>query len=44
MVLEFVIIIALYRAFTNPEHLAFYGAVLGLNFIGLYLTGSYSSF
>ncbi len=44
MVIEFVILIALYRIFTNPEHLSLYAAVIALNFMGLYLTGSYSSF
>lgn len=44
MIIEFVVIIALYRAFTNSELSAFYFAVIGLNFIGLYLTASFSSF
>ncbi|XOQ44096.1 MAG: O-antigen ligase family protein [Clostridium sp.] len=44
MVIEFVVLIALYRIFTNPELSAFYFAVIGLNFIGLYLTASFSSF
>lgn len=44
MIIEFVIIIAIYRVFTNAELNAFYFAVIGLNFIGLYLTASFSSF
>lgn len=44
MIIEFVVLIALYRIFTNPELSAFYLAVIGLNFIGLYLTASFSSF
>ena len=44
MIIEFVVLIALYRVFTNPELSAFYFAVIGLNFIGLYLTASFSSF
>lgn len=44
MIIEFVVIIALYRIFTNTELSAFYFAVIGLNFIGLYLTASFSSF
>ena len=44
MIIEFVVLIAVYRIFTNPELSAFYLAVIGLNFIGLYLTASFSSF
>ena len=44
MIIEFVVLIALYRIFTNPELSAFYFAVIGLNFIGLYLTASFSAF
>jgi O-antigen ligase len=44
MIIEFVVLIALYRIFTNPELSAFYYMVMGLNFIGLYLTASFSSF
>lgn len=44
MIIEFIVIIALYRIFTNPEHMSFYAAVIGLNLIGLYLTASCSSF
>lgn len=44
MIIEFVVIIALYRIFTNPDHINFYAAVIGLNLIGLYLTASCSSF
>ena len=44
MIIEFVVMIALYRIFTNSELSAFYFAVIGLNFIGLYLTASFSAF
>lgn len=44
MIIEFVVIIALYRIFTNPDLSAFYFAVIGLNMIGLYLSASFSSF
>lgn len=44
MIIEFVVLVALYRIFTNSELSAFYFAVIGLNLIGLYLTASFSSF
>lgn len=44
MMIEFVILIAVYRIFTNPRKISFYGAVIGFNFVGLYLTASCSSF
>jgi O-antigen ligase len=44
MIIEFVVIIALYRIFTNPEKQAFYFAVIGCNLAGLYLCASMSSF
>jgi O-antigen ligase len=43
MMIEFVVIIALYRIFTNPDRAPFYAAVIGVNFAGLYLTASCSS-
>jgi O-antigen ligase len=43
MVLEFVILIALYRIFTNPKLTAFYLMIISLNFFGIYLTASFSS-
>ncbi len=43
MMIEFMVVIALYRIFTNPSRTTFYAAVLGANFVGLYLTGSCSS-
>mgnify|MGYP000902494158 FL=1 len=43
MIIEFIMIIALYRMFTNTDLAAFYASVIGLNFIGLYLTASFSS-
>lgn len=44
MIIEFVVLIALYRIFTNPDLAAFYFTVIGLNLIGLYLTASFSAF
>lgn len=44
MIIEFVVIIALYRIFTNPQKQAFYFAVIGFNLVGLYLSASMSSF
>lgn len=44
MIIEFVVIIALYRIFTNPRMKLFYMAVIGLNLIGLYLSASVSAF
>ena len=43
MILEFVILIALYRIYTNPKLKAFYLIVIGLSFFGIYLTASFSS-
>ena len=43
MMIEFVVLIALYRIFTNPKRTPFYTAVIGVNFMGLYLTASLSS-
>lgn len=43
MMIEFTVIIALYRIFTNPRRTPFYAVVMGANFVGLYLTGSCSS-
>ena len=43
MMIEFTVIIALYRVFTNPRRTPFYAVVMGANFVGLYLTGSCSS-
>jgi len=44
MMIEFVIIIAMYRIFTNPRMKKLYLAVIGLNLIGLYLCASLSAF
>lgn len=44
MMVEFVVLIALYRIFTNSKRTSLYAAVIGLNFVGLYLTASCSSF
>lgn len=44
MMIEFVVAIALYRIFTNPERTPFYVLVIGANLIGLYLSASCSSF
>lgn len=43
MMIEFIVVIALYRIFTNPARTSFYAAVMGANFVGLYLTASCSS-
>ena len=43
MMVEFVVLIALYRMFTNPDRTPFYAVVIGVNFAGLYLTASCSS-
>lgn len=44
MMIEFVVMIALYRIFTNPDKQAFYFAVIGCNLAGLYLSASLSAF
>lgn len=43
MMIEFIVVIALYRIFTNTKKAPLYAFVIGLNFAGLYLTASYSS-
>ncbi len=43
MMIEFVVIIALYRIFSNPKRTPLYAAVIAANFMGLYLTASCSS-
>ncbi len=43
-IIEFVVIIAMYRIFTNGRGRKFYFAVIGLNLIGLYLSASVSAF
>ncbi|WP_167875113.1 O-antigen ligase family protein [Caproiciproducens galactitolivorans] len=44
MMIEFIIIIAIYRIFTNKQKKNFYLAVIELNLIGLYLSASCSAF
>lgn len=44
MVIEFVIIIAMYRIFTNAKFKRLYLVTIGLNLIGLYLCASLSAF
>lgn len=44
MMIEFVILIALYRLLTNAKDKKFYFIVIGMNLIGLYLAASMSSF
>lgn len=44
MMIEFIIIIAMYRIFTNKRGTNFYLAVIGVNLIGLYLSASCSAF
>lgn len=43
MMIEFVVLIALYRAFSNPKRAGLYYTVIVLNLEGLALTASYSS-
>lgn len=43
MIIEFVVIIAVYRLFTNSQHKNFYVAVIAVNLFGLYLCASVSS-
>lgn len=44
MIIEFIVIIAIYRMFSNPRFRAAYLAVIGLNLVGLYFSASLSSF
>lgn len=44
MMIEFIVIIAMYRIFTNSRYKNFYFAVIGLNLVGLYLSASVSAF
>lgn len=44
MMIEFVILIAVYRIFTNPKYAALYACVIAANLGGLYLTASCSAF
>lgn len=44
MMIEFIVIIALYRIFTKAQHKSFYFTVIGLNLVGLYLSASVSAF
>ncbi len=44
MMIEFIVIIALYRIFTKAQHKGFYFTVIGLNLVGLYLSASVSAF
>jgi O-antigen ligase len=43
MMIEFIVVIALYRIFTNPKKTIQYAIVIALNLAGLYLSGSFSS-
>jgi O-antigen ligase len=43
MIIEFIIIIAIYRIFTNPRMKKLYLAVIALNMVGLYLCASLSA-
>ena len=43
MMIEFLVIIALYRIFTNSKERIFYGVVIAINLIGLYLCASMSA-
>lgn len=44
MMIEFIVLIALYRLLTNKQDNKFYFIVIGVNLIGLYLSASMSSF
>lgn len=44
MIIEFIIIIAMYRIFTNPRMKKLYFAAIVLNMVGLYLCASLSAF
>lgn len=44
MMIEFVVIIAIYRLLTNKQNIKFYLAVIAMNLLGLYLAASMSSF
>jgi O-antigen ligase len=44
MMIEFIVIICLYRIFTNARFKNYYLAVIGVNLIGLYLCASVSAF
>nr|WP_319488518.1 O-antigen ligase family protein [uncultured Caproiciproducens sp.] len=44
MMIEFIVIIAIYRIFTKAKNRNFYLAVIAINFIGLYLCASLSAF
>lgn len=43
MMIEFVVLIALYRIFTNPKRKTLYMTVIGINLASLYLTASMSA-
>ena len=43
MMVEFMVLIALYRLFSNPKERGFYCAVIAFNLVGLYLCASMSS-
>ena len=43
MMIEFLVIITLYRIFTNSKERIFYGVVIAINLIGLYLCASMSA-
>ena len=44
MMIEFIVIIAMYRIFTNPKFKNYYLAAIGINLVGLYLCASLSAF
>ncbi len=43
MMIEFIVIICLYRIFTNARHKKLYLSVMAVNFVGLYLCASFSA-
>ena len=44
MMIEFIVIISMYRIFTNARYKRYYLAVIGVNLVGLYLCASLSAF
>lgn len=44
MVIEFIVLISIYRLLTNKQDKQFYFIVIGVNMVGLYLSASMSSF
>jgi O-antigen ligase len=43
MMIEFTVLIALYRAYTNRKFIPLYAVIIGMNMLGMYLCGSMSA-